>query len=198
MRAELGLSDDQIALVYAGTMGEAQGLDILVEALATIDDPRLVCLLAGSGVCEERLRRLVERHGLSNVRFLGRLTAERMPALLNAGDAHVVSLRPSVISPYTMPSKVQSILAAGRAMVVIADGDTAAVASDSGAGVTARPGDIDSVADAIREVCQLGREKLNLLGRSAKEFYDREYSLATGVRRVEKALAEAAVTRSSR
>jgi colanic acid biosynthesis glycosyl transferase WcaI len=198
LRAELGLRDDQIALVYAGTMGEAQGLDALMDALSKVDDPRLICLLAGSGVCEESLRRQVAQHGLSNVRFLGRLPTHQMPALLKAGDAHIVSLRPTAMSPYTMPSKVQSILAAGRAMLAIADGDAATVASASGAGVTARPGDIDSIADAIREVCRLGRGKLDLLGQYAKKFYDREFSLATGVQRVEEALREAAATRGSR
>ncbi|MFE9201798.1 glycosyltransferase family 4 protein [Micromonospora sp. NPDC007230] len=192
LRAELGLRDDQIVLVYAGTMGEAQGLDALVDAVAMVDDPRLVCLFAGSGGCEERLRRQVAQHGLSNVRFLGRLPAERMPALLRTGDAHVVSLRPTGMSAYTMPSKAQAILAAGRALLVAADGDAAAVASASGAGITARPGDPHSIADAVRAVCALGREKLDLLGRDGREFYDREYSLASGVRRVEEALRAAA------
>ncbi|MEU5788924.1 glycosyltransferase family 4 protein [Micromonospora purpureochromogenes] len=188
LRAELGLRDDQVVLVYAGSMGHAQGLDALLDAVALVDDPRLVCLLAGSGLCEERLRRQADERGLRNVRFLGRLPADRMPALMRAGDAHVVSLRPGGMSAYTMPSKVQAILAAGRAMLVVAEGDAAAVAMASGAGLTARPSDPYSIADAIREVCQLGREKLELLGRAGREYYDREYSLASGVRRVEDAL----------
>ncbi|MER7165085.1 glycosyltransferase family 4 protein [Micromonospora sp. NPDC000207] len=194
LRAELGLSPDQTVLAYAGTMGEAQGLDALVEALTLVDEPGLVCLFAGSGNAEGRLRDQVERHGLRNVRFLGRLPADRMPALLRTGDAHVVSLRSTGMSAYTMPSKVQTILAAGRALLVAADGDAAAVAAASGAGITARPGDPHSIADAVREVCALGREKLDILGRAGREFYDREYSLAAGVRRVEEALRAAAAT----
>jgi hypothetical protein len=182
MRAELGLNDDQIALVYAGTMGQAQGLDALLDAVATVTDPRLVVLLAGSGLAEGRLRHQVEHLGLRNARFLGRLPAEQMPALLRAGDLHVVSLSPSSMSPYTMPSKVQSILAASRAMLMIADGDAADVAMSS----------------AIQDACGLGREKLDLLGRCGRDFYDREYSLATGVRRVESALKEAAESRRQR
>lgn len=192
LRAELGLRDDQVVLVYAGSMGQAQGLDALLDAVALVDDPRLVCLLAGSGLCEEQLRRQADERDMRNVRFLGRLPADEMPALMRAGDAHVVSLRPGGMSAYTMPSKVQAILAAGRAMLVIAEGDPAAVAVASGAGRTASPRDPYSIADAIRELCQLGREKLELLGQAGREFYDREYSLASGVRRVEEALRAAA------
>lgn len=192
LRAELGLGDDRIVLVYAGALGEAQGLDALLDACALVDDPRLVCLIAGSGVCEGRLRGRAADLGLSNVRFLGRLPKERMPALMAAGDVHFVSLAVTDMSRYTMPSKVQAILSSGRAMLVAAVGDVAEVTVESGAGFTATPGDPGSIADGLREVCGLGREKLHLLGRSAREYYERNYAAALGVQRVEAALAEVA------
>ncbi|MFF3855569.1 glycosyltransferase family 4 protein [Micromonospora sp. NPDC002575] len=191
LRAELGLDSDHVVLVYAGALGEAQGLEALVDACALVEDPRLVCLIAGSGVTEDRLRDRVARSGVGNVRFLGRLPRERMPALLATGDAHVVSLRPTPMAPYTMPSKVQTILAAGRALLVAAEGDAAAVARESGAGLTARPGDPESIAEAVRELCRLGREKLHLLGRTGRDYYDRTFTVALGVARVEAALREA-------
>ncbi|WP_433532423.1 glycosyltransferase family 4 protein [Micromonospora sp. CA-263727] len=191
LRAELGLRADQVVLVYAGALGEAQGLDSLVDACARTADPRLVCLIAGSGTTEERLRRRAESVGATNLRFLGQLPRERMPALMATGDAHYVSLRPGGMSAYTMPSKVQATLAAGRALLVAAEGDAAAVARDSGAGITARPGDPDSIAAALRELCELGREKLELLGQAGRIHYDRVFSVAAGAERVERALAEA-------
>ncbi|MFC7550577.1 glycosyltransferase family 4 protein [Plantactinospora sp. GCM10030261] len=193
LRTELGLRDDQIVLVYAGTLGETQGLDVLLDACALVDDPRLVCLIAGSGLAEDRLRTRAKEAGLRSVTFLGRLPRTDMPALMAAGDAHFVSLRPTGMAPYTMPSKVQAILAAGRALLTAVDGDVATVARDSGAGITARPGDVSSIADGIRELCQLGREKLHLLGRAGRDYYRREFSLATGVRRVEAALHAAVI-----
>ncbi|GGM04629.1 MULTISPECIES: glycosyltransferase family 4 protein [Micromonospora] len=193
LRAELGIGPDRIVLVYAGTIGEAQGLDALVDACALVDDPRLVCLVAGSGLAEQRLR---ERAAASSrdIRFLGRLPRDRMPALMAAGDVHYVSLRPSGMGAYTMPSKVQATLAAGRAVLAAAEGDVATVARDSGAGIVARPGDPDSIADGLREICQLGREKLDLLGLAGREYYRRTFSVATGVDRVEAALRAAAET----
>ena len=190
LRAELGLRTDQVVLVYAGALGEAQGLDSLIDACARTGDPRLVCLIAGSGTTEERLRRRAGAVGATNVRFLGQLPRERMPALMATGDAHYVSLRPGGMSAYTMPSKVQATLAAGRALLVAAEGDAAAVARDSGAGITARPGDPDSIADALREVCDLGREKLELFGQAGRGHYDRVFSVAAGADRVERTLHE--------
>ncbi|GIJ09561.1 glycosyltransferase family 4 protein [Micromonospora andamanensis] len=190
LRADLGLRADQVVLVYAGALGEAQGLDSLIDACARTSDPRFVCLIAGSGTTEDRLRRRAEAAGATNVRFLGQLPRDRMPALMATGDAHYVSLRRGGMSAYTMPSKVQATLAAGRALLVAAEGDAAAVARDSGAGITARPGDPDSIADALRELCDLGREKLELLGQAGRVHYDRVFSVAVGAERVERALRE--------
>ncbi|MFI6226639.1 glycosyltransferase family 4 protein [Micromonospora echinospora] len=194
LRAELGIPADRVVLVYAGTLGEAQGLDTLVDACAQVDDPRLLCLVAGSGTAERRLRDRARSVGLTNLRFLGRLPRERMPALMAAGDVHYVGLRAGGMSAYTMPSKVQATLAAGRALLVAAEGDAATVARDSGAGITARPGVPESVAAAIREACQLGREKLHLLGAAGREYYRRTFSVAAGVARIETALREATAT----
>lgn len=194
LRAELGLRADQVVLVYAGALGEAQGLDPLIDACALVDDERLVCLIAGSGTAEQRLRRRAGAVGVPNVRFLGHLPRQRVPALLATADAHYVSLRPGGMSAYTMPSKVQAALAAGRALLVAAEGDAAAVARDSGAGLTARPGDPGSIADALRELLDLGREKLDLLGQAGRAYYDRVFRVDVGVERVERALREAMAT----
>ncbi|MDG4771377.1 glycosyltransferase family 4 protein [Solwaraspora sp. WMMD792] len=188
LRAELGIRPDQVVLSYAGALGEAQGLDPLIDACARVDDPRLVCLIAGSGTTEDRLRARAARAGASNIRFLGRLPRDRMPALMAAGDVHYVSLRPGGMSAYTMPSKVQAILAAGRALLVAAEGDAATVAQDSGAGFVARAGDPDSIGTALREACDLGREKLELLGQAGRSYYDRVFSVAVGAERVEQTL----------
>ncbi|MGC4896234.1 glycosyltransferase family 4 protein [Micromonospora sp. DT31] len=192
LRAEWGLTDDRVVLVYAGALGEAQGLDALLDACALVRDPRLVCLIAGSGVAEDRLRARARSAGLDHVRFLGRVPAERMPAVMAAGDLHFVSLRDTAMSACTMPSKMQATLAAGRALLVAAPGDAAEVARESGAGITARPGDPESIAAGLREACQLGREKLRLLGQAGRHHYERHFAADLGIRRVEQELLAAA------
>lgn len=194
LRAALGLRPDQIALGYAGSLGITQGLETLVDACALTSDPRFVCLVAGSGIAEAELRRRVGSAGVSNIRFLGRLPRERMPAFLAACDVHFVGLRDTAMAPYTMPSKVQTILAAGRALLIAGVGDAASVARDSGAGIVARPDDPQDVASAIHEVIRLGRGELHALGGRGRRYYLRRFSMESGVSRVEAALRAAATT----
>ncbi|SFG60785.1 Glycosyltransferase involved in cell wall bisynthesis [Actinopolymorpha cephalotaxi] len=188
MRAELGLDESHVVLVYAGTLGGAQGLESLVDACAKVDDPNFRCLVAGSGVSEADLRRRARDVGATNVRFLGRVPKERVPALMATGDIHYVSLRPSAMAAYTMPSKVQATLAAGKAMLVAADGDVASVARESGAGIAVGPADPAKVLDGIRQATVLGRGNLRLLGERGRDYYHRTFSAETGVGRVESAL----------
>ncbi|GAA2759595.1 glycosyltransferase family 4 protein [Actinopolymorpha rutila] len=192
LRAELGLAENHLVLVYAGTLGRTQGLESLVDACAKVDDPNFRCLVAGSGVADAELRRRAQEVGAGNVRFLGRVPKDRMPALMATGDIHYVSLRPSPMAAYTMPSKVQAILAAGRAMLVAADGDVAAVARESGAGIPVGAAHAAGVQDGIRRATALGRDNLRVLGERGRDYYHRTFSAETGVARVESALAEIA------
>lgn len=198
LRAEFGIPDEAIVLLYAGALGEAQGLATLIEACATVDDPRFRCLIAGSGIAETSLRQRADELGAANVRFLGRLRQEEMTALMATGDFNYVGLRPHALSPITMPSKTQAGLAAGRALLVAADGDVATVVRESGAGFTADPGDPVAIAEAIRSACSLGREGLRTMGARARDYYERTFSVAHGVQRIESLLEQAAASRRGR
>ncbi|MFV2110533.1 UDP-N-acetylglucosamine 2-epimerase [Micromonospora sp. LOL_015] len=114
----------------------------------------------------------------------------RPDALLVLGDTNsaIAALMARRMSAYTMPSKVRAILAAGRALLVAAEGDAATAAQDSGAGFVARSGDPDSIRTALREACDLGREKLELLGQAGRSYCDKVFSVTVGAERVEQTL----------
>ena len=153
------------------------------------------CLIAGSGISESSLREQAHELGAANVRFLGRLPQVQMTALMATGDFNYVGLRPHALSPITMPSKTQAALAAGRPLLVAAEGDVAMVIRESGTGFTADPDDPAAIADAIRSACSLGREGLRAMGTRAWNYYQDTFAVAHGVRCIESLLEQAAATR---
>lgn len=191
-RVRMGISEDSIVLLYAGSLGEAQGLTTLIDACARVDDPRLVCLIAGSGIAEQHLRDRARDVGAGNVRFLGRVPQEEMTALIAASDLNYIGLRLHPLSGVTMPSKTQATLASGRAMLVAAEGDVATVARESGAGWAVSPERSEEIAAAIRAACTVGRTGLADMGRRGRAFYEANFSVGCGVRRIEALLAHAA------
>lgn len=177
LRQELAIDQEAMVVLYAGTMGAAQGLEALIDACALVDDSRLVVLFAGSGTAEDSLRRQAGAVGSASVRFLGRVPQQDVTDLMATCDVAYVSLADHPLSRATMPSKTQSALAAGKSILAAAPGDLAELVASRGVGVTARPGDPSSIARALRAVLALGRSGLQRMGERARRVYVEEFSV---------------------
>jgi colanic acid biosynthesis glycosyl transferase WcaI len=176
LRADLGLNDDHIVLLYAGALGEAQALHSLIEACADIKDPRFVALIAGSGGSETSLRQRAVDLQTKNVHFLGRVPQSDMTRLMATADISYIALRTHALSTVTMPSKTQAALAAGRAMLIAAEGDIRRMGAESGAALFAHPDHASNIEAAIKEGCALGRRALADSGHWGLRYYEETFS----------------------
>lgn len=192
LRRRFGIQEDQIVLLYAGALGEAQGLQSLVEACALVEDPRFVALIAGSGVAETSLRAKADELGSSNVRFIGRLPQEEMTQLMATADMSYIGLRTHPLSVMTMPSKTQAGLSSGKALLIAAEGDIARAGTESGAAFIAHPDDVRGIANAIQDACSLGRAGLMAHGARGRRYYENTFSARQGVDHIEALLMDSA------
>ena len=185
----LGLGGKTV-LLYAGAIGEPQGLDVLVDACARLkDDPTFHCVVAGSGVAESRLRDRVLFEQISNISFLGRWPMSDMTRLMSIGDIHFVSLRADPLAQLAMPSKLPATLACGKPVIVSAQGDAAKVVERAGAGWTCAPGDARQLEAAIRSAVSASPSTLGMMGQRARQAYRSEFALASAVDRLEQLLS---------
>jgi glycosyltransferase involved in cell wall biosynthesis len=182
-------------VMYAGNLGEVQGLDVLVEAADLLRSHRQVgFVLVGGGVAEQRLRRMVVERGLDNVRFVAPQPITRMAQVLALGDVQLVTLRDLPLFRSTLPSKLQATLAAGRPIIAAVRGDAAAVVAASGAGITVPPGSSAQLAAAILETSALSVQERRDLGDAGRRYYETHLSRRQGVARLS-ALVEQASRR---
>jgi len=120
LRRELGLKVTDRVILYAGNLGEKQGLEILVEVAERFrSQPQVVFVLVGSGGGREKLEVMVRSSGLTNVRFFPLQPYEKLSALLAVADVHLVLQKKSA-SDLVMPSKLTGIMAAGGCALVTA------------------------------------------------------------------------------
>lgn len=166
-RKELGLRDDQVVALYAGNLGEKQGLEILVEAVKrTQDDSRVLWVIAGSGSARARLEKLSA--GLPNLRWLPLQPLERLNDLLNLADVHVLPQRADA-ADLVMPSKLTGMLASGKPVVATAAAETQVGRVVPHGGVRVPPGDAAAFAQAVVALADdPGRRQR--LGGSAREY----------------------------
>lgn len=150
-RAEHGLTGKRVVM-YAGNVGLSQSLDlVLAAARAFADDPSVVFVINGGGTARPDLER--DAAGLDNVRFVDMQPRERLPEVLAAGDVHVVPLKAG-LAKASVPSKLYSILAAGRPIVASVDPGTevARTVERAGAGLSVPPDDPEAFVGALRQV----------------------------------------------
>ena len=175
LRADLG-GDECCIAVYAGLHGIAQGLDQILDAAVLLGDlAGLRIIFAGDGPEQARLARRSAELGLSNVRFLGALDREKMPGLMASADVALVPLKSKL--PGAVPSKIYEAMGSGVPVVLVADGEAADIVTRSGAGIVARHGDIQAIANALKELVENEplRKQMGEAGRqSAIRNFDRK------------------------
>ncbi|WP_297625276.1 glycosyltransferase family 4 protein [Nocardioides sp.] len=191
LRESWGAGQDDFVLMYAGNHGQAQALEPVVEAFAALP-PESGChlVLVGDGVSRAGL---VERFDVHpRIHLLPPVPRHEMPAMMSASDAQLVSLADQPLFAVTMPSKVQSILAAGLPLVVSARGDSAEVVARAGAGVTVDPGDQQGLRDTVRRLAGIDRPGRTEMGRRGRAWYDEHMSRRVGSEALRALLVDAA------
>jgi colanic acid biosynthesis glycosyl transferase WcaI len=179
-------------VMYAGSLGDLQGLETAVEAvrrLGDIGDLRLV--FVGTGVAEKRLREAAS--GMDNVAFIGQQPPDRMAGLLALSDVQLVSLRDRPLFHAILPSKLQAALAAGRPVVGAVPGDAARLITRSGAGTAVPPGDAVALAAGLRRLYELGAGARAAMGRAGRQFYLDHLSARVGGAALSEILGRAAI-----
>lgn len=165
-RQEYGLSGRTVVM-YAGNVGLSQSLDLVVEAARRRrDDGDVVFVVNGGGSALEGLKERAA--GLPNLRFVPMQPRERLPEVLAAGDLHLVPLRTG-LARSSVPSKLYSILAAGRPVLASVDAGTevATTIDRAEAGVAVPPEDPDAFCAALDELLAdpAGRAAMGAAGR---------------------------------
>jgi len=116
-------TDDKIQIVFAGNLGQFQGLETVVDAMKLIERerPDLELLMMGEGKAMPMLR---ERSaGLSNVRFEPHRPFSEAQRIIADADVGLVSLEPG-IHRYAYPSKTLTYLGLGLPLLVLVDDDS--------------------------------------------------------------------------
>jgi glycosyltransferase involved in cell wall biosynthesis len=167
---ELGLQGRRVIL-YAGTLGLAQGLDVALDALKMIRDelPEVLLLFIGSGSDRARLERLVESEKLPNVRFMDPRDLAFVARLYSVAFAGFASLKNLPLFDGARPSKIFPVMAAGKPVIYSGAGEGARLIEKANAGVVVPPEDPAALAEAIRALVW-DPARAAELGRNGRRF----------------------------
>ena len=176
LRKELG-AEGKFLICYIGTMGNAHGLETLLDAAAQLrqQNSNALFLLVGEGAEKEKIKTLARSRGLDNVRFLDQQPREKIPAFISASDACLVLLKKTDVFKTVIPTKMLEFMSCARPVILGVDGQAREIVEDAGAGLVVEPENAEALVRAINQL-SADRELGNALGHKGREYILRHFA----------------------
>lgn len=181
--------DSKFVLLHAGNLGFYGAWETLIAAVEKLEADGVSLVFVGEGAQRGYVETLAR--GAKNVRFLPFFPASKIPSVLAAPDAHVITVKRG-LEGVVVPSKMYGILAAGKPIITVApeETDAAWLGAKFGFAVSADPDSPDKVAAAILSLAT-DPGKVVSMGRAARAVapeYDRVKELQRFVKIIEEAV----------
>jgi colanic acid biosynthesis glycosyl transferase WcaI len=183
--------EGKFVILYSGNIALTQPLETLIDAAARlIDIPDIRVVIVGKKEALDRLEKYRQHQKADNVLLLPFQPREKLSEMLGAADVGMVMQKHNVIS-FNMPSKIQVLLASGRAIIasVPATGTAARAIECSGAGLVVAPEDPEKLAAAIVKLYE-NPQLLTILGEKGRQYAEENYAFEKTLDRYEQLFAE--------
>lgn len=191
---ELCLDINKFYVVYAGNLGNAQNIDVILNAAKEtefIED--IEYIIFGGGVLEEHYKQMALDMELKNVKFYPLQPYNMVSHVYSLGDVSIVSCKEG-FGTSAMPSKTWSIMSTGTAVVANFDENTElqSIIEENDLGIFTKAGEVEQLKEAIiklyndKELCKemgnRGRQYIldNLSRKSQIEKYINVLNLTIG------------------
>ncbi|HEX2192744.1 MAG TPA: glycosyltransferase, partial [Acidimicrobiales bacterium] len=195
LRSELGW-DGKVVVLYAGGLGQAYDLGVVLDAMARLRASELLLAVLGEGEHKARYRERAQAQGL-DVQFLAPRPKREVPAFCEASDICVVPLQAVARSSYVLSNKLFDYLGSGRPVVATGPGDTADLLRKADAGVVVPAGDAEAMASALEDLARDPRRRARM-GASGRAFVEENCRREQFARVFRHALASTATRPTSR
>jgi glycosyltransferase involved in cell wall biosynthesis len=194
-RRRLGIPDDAFVAVYAGNIGVASNVELLVDVFAKLADHRLVYfVIAGDGSCLHKLQEKIVARSLDRFLVHSPWKTEQTGPVLAMADLLLLPTKGKQ-SLHSIPSKLISYFLAGRPVVaaVSLDSDSALAVHNAGAGKVVDSDSVDQMANAIASMSMLPKERLNRMGSAARAYALRNFTSQANLPHVVQIVEQAAI-----
>lgn len=176
-RSHNQFSSDDTIFLYAGIIGIAQGLGLILNAAEQLKQKtRIKFVLMGSGPEKEKLVNMKQIKKLDNVFFLDAVTKKEMPGILKSVDAAIIPLRKLELFTGAIPSKIFENLAMKIPVLLGVDGEARRLFIEQGnCGIYFEPENTDALVAAIEQLSgnpQLAKQ----LGSNGRRFVNEHFN----------------------
>ena len=180
-------------VLFGGNMGPAQALETVIYAAKRLSHQKKIqFVFAGDGMDKPRLEALAHSQGLTNINFLGRQPAEKMPQLYALADVLLAHFKKNPLFEISVPSKLFAYFACQRPVLMASDGDAAQIVNQAGAGISCEAENPDALAETVLKLYNMSPDQRGQMGVRGRQAFLDQYSKDILVRKHEEILTEVA------
>ena len=160
---------------YFGNMGTMQDMDTLLGAIRCLkNDENTFFLFAGHGNKMEKLKKILEEEGLSNIAVYNFLHGQDFKDALAISDCAFVTLEKGATG-LCVPSKTYSYMMQGLPLLAVMDESDIVRDIEAGAGKWVRNGEGEKLAAAITTLRE-NPEKMQTMRETCRQIYLENYT----------------------
>lgn len=177
-------------IVFTGNIGEAQGLDIVVNSAKELKNTNIIFHLVGDGRNKTYLEEDVKKYNLiDKIIFYGQVTETEIPKFLMSADMALLILNPNPIFDMTLPAKLQTYLACGCSILGCVQGVSKKIIDDNQLGLTT---DNVTVQDFIKVCKNLTEYKnaIKIYSQNAIKYSNQNFNKTLLINQLEKYMEE--------
>lgn len=178
--ASLDAPDDRFKVMYLGAHGQANALDVLLDAAKVAQDQghqEIEFVLVGEGPAKPRLVERANELGLANMEFRDPVPKTDVPKTLLEASATLFILNDLPLYRYGISlNKLFDYLAAGKPLIIAGDPVNNPV-KQAHCGLSVPPQDPEALAAAIIELSRMPREERAAMGRRGREHVEKHYAI---------------------
>jgi glycosyltransferase involved in cell wall biosynthesis len=168
---------------YAGSMGEPNALDVLLDAAALLRNEPLHFVLVGSGHEQARLAERVQAEGLRNVTMLHPIPKAQVRSFLAQIDIAYIGWQRLPLYRFGIaPNKLMDYMMAARTVLHSVDAGNDPVA-EAGCGLSVPPQDPQAVAAGLRRLAALTPAEREVMGQRGRAFVQAHHAYPVLARR---------------
>lgn len=164
---EFGIDREKFTLVYAGNLGNAQNIEIILDGASRL--PEVQFALFGTGGLENEIRSWIKKEGLKNVHLNPIQPYERVSCVYSLGDACLVSCKEG-LGGSALPSKTWAIMSCGRPVIASFDeGELKETLEKNNCGVFTHAGNVNEFVEGIKQLAS-NPQRCKEMGNNARRF----------------------------
>lgn len=182
--------DRYFNVVFAGNLGDAQGLDLLIEAANRLKNENIRWYLVGDGRAKKRLMQLADDNQLSNiVFFVGKVSEHEANRYVKFADCAYLSFKDCALFDLTIPAKLQTYLACGTPILGVVGGESKEIIQHACCGVVTER-NAQAIADGVKKLVDSTPSEMNTYRKNAYRCYARSFSTGDIIDRLETMMSD--------